>query len=107
VKLEKDRPTRRCIVCKRSANKSDLLRLVLAGNGVCYDREQKLSGRGAYVHKSVSCVTALFAKGQLERAFRTGKLKLTDARKQEIARELMSVVETDSPGVGKKSSLRL
>jgi len=106
------KPIRRCIVCRRSCYKPELLRLVLNEGLLCYDSEQRLPGRGAYVHKSVACVTAVFTKGQLERAFRRGSLKINDSQKEEVTKELMSQVENNLLNdkknvVTKKNSLRL
>src|SRR5215469_157224 len=56
---------RTCVGCRERADKSDLLRLVAAGNEVVPDPRALLAGRGAYVHPSRGC----FELAQRRRAF--------------------------------------
>jgi len=78
--------TRKCIVCKQHSDKSELIRIALIKNGgICVDREGKAEGRGAWVHKSTECISALIKKKGLNRAF---KGAVPDAVYEEIKRIL-------------------
>ena len=62
--------TRKCIVCREHADKSELLRFVRTPDGrIVFDAEQKLDGRGAYVHSE--CKQKLLKKDLLSAAFKT------------------------------------
>src|SRR6202167_5585403 len=56
---------RTCVGCGARAVKSDLLRLVAAGNEIVPDAPARRPGRGAYLHPSQGC----FEKAQRRRAF--------------------------------------
>ncbi len=57
------RPERTCVVCRKKCYKDELLRLVRtpAGN-LEIDTLQKISGRGAYVCPTRSCVELAIAR---------------------------------------------
>ncbi|MFN2128265.1 MAG: YlxR family protein [Anaerolineales bacterium] len=48
-------PQRTCVGCREVLAKNSLIRIVRTENGVEIDLTGKLSGRGAYLHKSRSC----------------------------------------------------
>jgi len=50
-------PTRRCLGCRRSDAKDNLLRVVAVENRLVVDRESVLPGRGAYVHPDPKCIS--------------------------------------------------
>ncbi|HTZ24866.1 MAG TPA: YlxR family protein [Streptosporangiaceae bacterium] len=56
---------RTCVGCGARSVKSDLLRLVAAGNEIVPDAPARRPGRGAYLHPSQGC----FEKAQRRRAF--------------------------------------
>jgi uncharacterized protein len=56
---------RTCVGCGGRVAKSDLLRLVAAGNEIVPDVLARRPGRGAYLHPSQGC----FEKAQRRRAF--------------------------------------
>src|SRR6266851_6625478 len=56
---------RMCVGCGARAAKSDLLRLVAAGNEIVPDPPARRPGRGAYLHPSLGC----FEEAQRRRAF--------------------------------------
>ncbi|HTS95799.1 MAG TPA: YlxR family protein [Streptosporangiaceae bacterium] len=56
---------RTCVGCGARAAKSDLLRLVAAGNEIVPDALARRPGRGAYLHPSQGC----FKQAQRRRAF--------------------------------------
>lgn len=64
-------PQRTCIGCRQVAGKGDLVRLVVTGARVKLDLDQRLPGRGAYVHRDIACIDSA-ARGGLNRSFRRG-----------------------------------
>ena len=66
-------PERTCVGCREKAGKRGLLRVVRSPDGVVgVDAGGKAPGRGAYVHRHVSCLEAALRRGALARALRTG-----------------------------------
>lgn len=63
-------PERRCIACRRSESKQKLLRFVWDGDRVRLDEEQRLEGRGAYLHESLRCWEKMGDDRRWNRAFR-------------------------------------
>ena len=41
-------PSRRCIFCKKSKEKNDLIRIVNINNELIFDKNQKINARGIY-----------------------------------------------------------
>jgi predicted RNA-binding protein YlxR (DUF448 family) len=66
-------PVRTCVGCRGRAPKADLLRLnVGAAGSIRLDLSGSGPGRGAYVHRRLSCVEAALSRGALARGLRTG-----------------------------------
>lgn len=75
--LDKEKSNERtCIVCKKKSSKCNLLRFVLGNDGrVFFDMNQKMNGRGGYIHLSLECLEKYDLK-YMERVFRkTFKVK--------------------------------
>lgn len=67
--------TRKCIVCKQHADKSELIRFVKNAEGkVVLDRSQKADGRGVWVHNCEDCIQKL-----IKRKLSTPHLNATSA----------------------------
>ena len=64
------RPERTCVGCRARAPKDELLRIVATPTGPAVAPAGE--GRGAYVHRSASCVDAALARGTLARALHAG-----------------------------------
>lgn len=63
--------TRRCIVCRQHADKTDMIRFVENDQGeIIIDVSQKANGRGAWVHDSGECVSKLIKKKMLNTVFK-------------------------------------
>ena len=63
-------PIRTCVGCRRSAGKTELIRVVRRPDGaVALDGSGRQAGRGAYVHPVPSCIDRA-GKGSLARALR-------------------------------------
>ena len=58
-------PTRTCVGCGVRADRSELVRLVAAGDEIVPDAAGRLPGRGAYLHPSLACLE----RAQRRRAF--------------------------------------
>lgn len=81
-------PVRRCLACRRTAAKPDLVRLAVAGEVVVIDPPARQPGRGAYVCPQQDCLEAVLRKGgtALARSLRSRRGQVTvdveDIRKQ-------------------------
>ncbi len=64
-------PVRTCISCGTKFGISRLMRFAVNQEGVQFDLERVLPGRGAYVCKNDMCLKKAFAKNLFCRAFRT------------------------------------
>ncbi len=65
-------PMRKCIACKTSFPKKELLRIVRdKSGGVTFDKTHTLEGRGAYVCNSDACIQKCVKNKLLNRAFKT------------------------------------
>ena len=83
-------PVRRCVVCRKSGDKRGLVRLVLGADGaVCLDREDRLPGRGAYLHREYECLRAAGDVGRLAHAFRVEKCRIDAAGWREVLNSLL------------------
>jgi len=61
---------RTCVICRSRTTKETLARVVMCGNAPVWDKEQRLPGRGAYVHVAVGCLSKMAQAGKWERALR-------------------------------------
>lgn len=69
--MDKKKPERMCVACRKRAEKEALLRVVKDKNGVLMvDLTGKAEGRGAYVCAEEACVAAAEKKSCLSRAFK-------------------------------------
>ncbi|MFL6026397.1 MAG: YlxR family protein [Friedmanniella sp.] len=62
-------PRRRCVGCRSTAEKSELVRLVWQGE-VVIDSRQREPGRGAYLHPGPSCLAQAVRRRAIGRALR-------------------------------------
>ena len=75
-------PQRTCVVCRTTAGKRTLTRLVRTpDNGVQVDPTGKQNGRGAYLCDQINCWDRALETDILEKALRT---TLTDADRERI-----------------------
>ena len=64
----KKQPVRKCLGCMQSFPKKELIRVVRTPEEkICLDFRGKVSGRGAYVCKNLSCLQKARKAGRLER----------------------------------------
>ncbi|NUS06556.1 MAG: YlxR family protein [Nonomuraea sp.] len=74
-------PQRTCVGCRVRTAKSELLRLVRIEDQVVPDLRGRLSGRGASLHPSLSCLELAERRRAFPRAFRVpGPLDVTGVR---------------------------
>jgi uncharacterized protein len=65
-------PQRTCIMCRTTAAKRQLVRLVcVSGEGVIVDTTGRKTGRGAYLCPAAECWESALKGGKLEYALRT------------------------------------
>lgn len=77
---KKHRPQRTCVGCRTVLDKRGLIRIVRTAEGVYVDLTGKMSGRGAYLHDSLSC----WEKGLHGALARALKTQLTEDDKQRL-----------------------
>ena len=63
-------PTRTCVGCGVRAARSELVRVVAAGDEIVPDVAGRLPGRGAYLHPSLACLERAQRRRALSRALR-------------------------------------
>lgn len=51
----KHRPQRTCIICRQTADKRDLHRIIKTEDGIIVDPSGKMDGRGAYLCSDPKC----------------------------------------------------
>ena len=69
--MAKTVPQRRCIGCRESFDKKELVRIVKSPEGtISLDITGKKNGRGAYICKKEACLESAFKKKQLDYAFK-------------------------------------
>lgn len=88
----KHTPLRTCIGCRQAEGKRTFVRIVRTPQGVVVDPTGKLSGRGAYVHRSPACWEAALKGSRLEQALRT---KLTADERAALAAFGEGLVKTN------------
>lgn len=80
-------PIRKCVGCKESAEKNELIRIVKdKTDNIFIDESLKANGRGVYIHKDSSCLEKAFTNKELERSL---KCKIN----KEIYDELNKVIK--------------
>jgi uncharacterized protein len=65
-----DAPVRTCIGCGSRAAKSEMIRVVAAGDEIVPDVTFRLPGRGAYLHPSLACLERAQRRKAFPRALR-------------------------------------
>lgn len=63
------KPQRMCIVCREMKEKTELFRVVKSNAEVSVDMSFRAQGRGAYICRSLECVTAAKKRSALEHSF--------------------------------------
>lgn len=75
-------PVRTCVGCRKRANKSDLLRVVVIESACVPDHVGRLPGRGAHVHLDLQCLDLAQRRRAFPRALRVpGPLDITALRR--------------------------
>ena len=67
----KHRPQRTCVVCRKTADKRDLHRIVWTEDGIHVDLSGKMNGRGAYLCDDPQCWERAASTPVLATALRT------------------------------------
>ncbi len=69
--IKKKVPLRKCTGCQQMKEKKELIRVVRTDEDQYYiDLTGKMSGRGAYICKSIECFEKAFKSKGLERSFK-------------------------------------
>lgn len=81
------KPQRTCVACRKTQDKSDLIRFVLAPDGqVVVDYRQHLPGRGVYTCPTRECLALAVKKNSFRRSFTAPAAPVTVAGLQEQVR---------------------
>ncbi|MBN8548466.1 MAG: YlxR family protein [Deltaproteobacteria bacterium] len=103
--VKKPRPKlRRCVVCRKSAEKSGLLRFVAQDGRLVCDERAALPGRGAYVHRTLGCWSKMSEPALWEHVLRLTKGSLSKAVVTEAAHSARNAIEDAAPSVRPASS---
>lgn len=70
IRLNRYIPYRKCVGCQAIRPKNQLIRIIKNSNGIFIDKEQKLSGRGAYLCKSIDCLNIALKRKGLEKSLK-------------------------------------
>ena len=63
-------PSRRCIACRTSFSKTDLIRFAVTKDGLQFDSNGQLPGRGLYICRNERCINAAFSKNCFAKSLR-------------------------------------
>jgi predicted RNA-binding protein YlxR (DUF448 family) len=80
---------RSCCICRGRAPKYALARFVCSEHGLSFDNDQRLSGRGAYVHKNPHCVARAAHPARWERVLRLEAGRLQPAQVAKVFKEVL------------------
>lgn len=83
---------RTCCICRSKGDKRTLIRLVAQGGFLVIDDQQRLPGRGGYVHASIDCLSRMAQSQRWERALRLQGASLEASQVSRVVMELMTRV---------------
>ena len=86
--LDLSLPVRSCISCRKRANPSALIRVVLVDGKVIPDLKGGAAGRGAWLHKK--CAEVAIARNAFVFAFKTNKAQTEPVDVSELLKFLQS-----------------
>jgi uncharacterized protein len=86
--LDSSLPVRSCISCRKRANPSALIRVVLVDGKVIPDLKGGAAGRGAWLHKK--CAEVAIARNAFVFAFKTKKAQTEAVDVSELLKFLQS-----------------
>jgi predicted RNA-binding protein YlxR (DUF448 family) len=105
---------RTCCICRSKGDKRALIRLVAQGGELVVDDQQRLPGRGGYVHASIECLSRMGQPQRWERALRLKGASLQASQVSRVVMELMTRVrgsvapsEEGTAGKGRAKRIRL
>ncbi len=73
-------PERTCVACRGKGTPMTLLRLVVCDGLVVPDLEQRLPGRGAWLHPTPACLDLALRRRSITRAFTAASLDVDAVR---------------------------
>lgn len=78
---------RRCVACRQSFHKSELLRVIKnSAREISFDETGKAQGRGAYVCKSPECIATITKRRNFDKVF---KCKVPDELYEKIKEKIL------------------
>lgn len=64
-------PQRMCVACRQMKPKAELIRIVKSGDAAEIDKNNKKSGRGAYICRNEECIENAKKRRALSKHFKT------------------------------------
>ncbi len=61
---------RKCVACRSFHNKYEMLRLAKTEEGVFFDKDQKIQGRGSYVCNNEECINHAIEKNLFKKSLK-------------------------------------
>ena len=83
---------RTCCACRSKSDKRSLARLVSVEGRLVWDEQQRLPGRGGYVHLAPQCVSKISQPGRWEKLLRLEQESLSATQVAEVVRALATFV---------------
>lgn len=59
-----------CVITREKILRSEMYRVVKTSNGIYFDKNQNIKGRGVYIKKDLSTIKEAFKRHSLSRALR-------------------------------------
>lgn len=81
---------RTCCVCRSKGGKRELVRLVYSEGRLVLDKDQRVEGRGAYIHPTQECLAKMGQTARWERSLRLSAGTLSAAEVSALARVLIA-----------------
>lgn len=90
---------RRCVVCRESTRRDALLRIARDCDNIVIDRENRLPGRGAYVHRKLECLSRLTDSGRIAYALRMERSQIKPTELAALRAQANELVVANHTGV--------
>jgi predicted RNA-binding protein YlxR (DUF448 family) len=94
MRKESHSPERTCIGCNTADQKREMVRLSASGDGIAIDWDDRLPGRGAYLHARADCLERFVVSKVRE--FRSLRRKIEREERVRIADEVRRRLATNT-----------
>lgn len=87
-------PQRTCVGCRGTGSKREMIRIVRTADGILIERDERLHGRGAYLHPDRTC----WEKGIQKSLPHALRATMTDQDKQELLEQVQQLSANENGG---------